>query len=129
VDQLSQEEAAEAYATAWNRLDATAFLGLLAETARYASQWVIEDLENRAAISDYLVQKLETIRESGVQVHAELGATTLGGPARPCVCMFQGDKLEMKAVVLFEVGSGQVQRLDICIPGLYEPRRTGVYPT
>ena len=42
---LTEKDAAIAYARAWNRLDPNDFLALLAGDARYASQWVFEELE------------------------------------------------------------------------------------
>ena len=51
---LTEKDAAIAYARAWNRLDPNDFLALLAGDARYASQWVFEELEGLEAISSYL---------------------------------------------------------------------------
>ena len=48
---LTELDAATAYARAWNRLDCKKFLELLAPDANYASQWVFEELEGKAAPS------------------------------------------------------------------------------
>ena len=42
---LTELDAATSYASAWNRLDCTQFVELLAPDAHYASQWVFDELE------------------------------------------------------------------------------------
>jgi hypothetical protein len=44
---LTEKDAAIAYAKAWNRLDCSKFLKLLDENAHYASQWVFEEIESK----------------------------------------------------------------------------------
>ena len=41
---VTEEEVVFAFAKAWNRLEPEGFLALLASDARYASQWVFEEL-------------------------------------------------------------------------------------
>ena len=41
---LTQEKVVFAFAKAWNRLEPDGFLELLAPDARYASQWVFDEL-------------------------------------------------------------------------------------
>ena len=125
---LSEKDAAIAYAKAWNRLDCSQFLELLDENAHYASQWVCDELENKAAISDYLTAKMRTIKVTGSKVFAELGNTRSSFPGRDCVSMAQGKKEEIKAVVLFEVENNKIKRYDLCIPELLNVKRNGVYP-
>ena len=60
--ELTEKEAAIAFARAWNRLDATEFLALLAPDAKYASQWVFDELQGKDAIGDYLRAKLKTVK-------------------------------------------------------------------
>ena len=55
---LTEVMAATAFARAWNRLDPTEFIKLLDADARYASQWVFEELVGRDAIADYLIGKM-----------------------------------------------------------------------
>ena len=50
---LTELDAATAYAVAWNHLDCTQFLELLAPETQYASQWVLDELKSKAAISEY----------------------------------------------------------------------------
>ena len=122
---LTVKDAAIAYAKAWNRLDCSEFIKLLDENAHYASQWVLEEMESKAAISDYLATKMETVKNSDSKVCAELGHTRAG---RDCVFMTQGKKGEAQAVVLFEIENNKITRYDLCIPELQNVERTGIYP-
>ena len=125
---LTELDAATAYATAWNRLDCTQFLELLASDAHYASQWVIEELEGKAAISDYLMGKMQTMRSGKTPVFAELGKTSTGFAGRDCVALAQGDKDVVSAVVLFDVEGNHIKRFDLCMPELLGVKRSGQYP-
>ena len=122
---LTEKKAAFIYAKAWNRLDCTEFLDLLDDTAHYASQWVFDELENKEAIADYLINKIVAVKNSDAKVYAELGITRSGFAGRYCVFITQGEK---QAVVLFEVSKNKIQRFDLCIPELLNVKRTGVYP-
>ena len=126
--ELTEKEAAVAYAKAWNRLVCSQFLELLDENAHYASQWVFAELENKTAISEYLIGKMKTIKETDSRVYAGLGNTRSGFAGRDCVFMAQGNKEELQAVVLFEIANNKISRCDLCIPELLNVERTSVYP-
>lgn len=51
---VTENEVVIAFAKAWNRLESDRFLALLSPDARYASQWVFDELVGASAISDYL---------------------------------------------------------------------------
>ena len=128
--ELTEKEAAIAFARAWNRLDATEFLALLAPDAKYASQWVFDELQGKDAIGDYLRAKLKTVKAHAVnnqqsKVRVEIGITRAGDADRPCAYMKQG---ATAAVVIFTVEDGMISRYDLCIPQLYRPDRSCVYP-
>ena len=130
---LTEEDAVTAFAKAWNRLEPDPFLSLLAPNARYASQWVFEELVGAAAIADYLRGKMRTVRAHGVnnpgsRVRVEIGRTAHGDGGRPCAFMTQGRDNTVQAVVLFEIGDHQVLRYDLCIPQILGAVRTGVFP-
>lgn len=130
---LTEQDAATAYAKAWNRLDASEFLSLLAPDARYASQWVLDELKSKAAISEYLIPKMRTVKmharhDAQIKVFAELGRTTRGFSGRDCVFLAQGKKENVTAVVLFEVEGPYIKRFDLCIPELLGVVRSGLYP-
>jgi len=127
---MTEKDAAIAYAKAWNRLDPTEFLSLLANHARYASQYVFEELLGKDAISAYLVGKMQAVKGSGItsKVYAELGRTRSGVDGRDCTFLCQGAKEEIQAAILFEVENGEVVRYDLIVPELMNVERTGVFP-
>ena len=127
---LTQIDAATAFAKAWNRLEPSHFLKLMAPTARYASQWVFEELVGYEAIESYLKSKMRTVKAHAVNnpnscVYAELGRTRGG---QDCVFLAQGRKENVTAVVVFEISDGQISRYDLCIPEIVGVTRTGIYP-
>ena len=130
---LTEEDVVFAFAKAWNRLEPDGFLALLAPEARYASQWVFEELVGVATISDYLRGKMRTVRAHSVndpnsRVRVEVGRTACGEDGRPCAFMTQGHGNEVQAAVLFEISDGRVSRYDLCIPQIVGAVRTGVFP-
>ena len=133
MSEFTEEDAVMAFAKAWNRLEPQGFLALLAPQARYASQWVSEELEGLPAITDYLTQKMQTVRAFGVndpnsRVRVEVGRTAIGPSGRPCAFMTQGYGNPIQAAVVFDVRDGEIQHYDLCIPQLLGAVRTGVYP-
>jgi len=74
---LREEQALRAYTTMMNILDAAHLEPLLADDFHYASQWVFDEIESKSAYLEYIVQKLEAIRESGSTVWAETPTVTL----------------------------------------------------
>ena len=134
---MTEEKVVFAFAKAWNRLEPDGFLTLLSPDTRYASQWVFEELVGVAAISDYLRNKMRTVRAHSVndpnsRVLVEIGRTAQGDDGRPCALMTQGQgnavQAAVQAAVLFEISDGRVSRYDLCIPQIMGAVRTGIYP-
>lgn len=125
---MTELDAAKCYAEGWNSQDFEAFFQCLAPDAKYASQWVFEELEGKEAISEYLTGKLQSVIKSSSVVFAELGKTSQGFAGRDCVALAQENKDVVTAVVLFEVESQQIKRFDLCIPELLGVIRSGIYP-
>lgn len=121
-------DAANAYAKAWNTLDCSEFISLLAPDARYASQYVFSELEGRDNIADYLSSKMETVKRTGSHVRAELAKTSSSFPNKDCVAIFQDDMNSIAAVVVFTVEANLVTRFDLCITELMAPILTGICP-
>ncbi len=116
--ELSELSAAEAYAEAWNTLDCSVFVRLLASDSRYSSQYVFDELVGDEAIRDYLCGKFQAVCASGSAVEAVLSEATAGSPGKPCVLLNQDDN---NAVVVFETDGQRVRRVDLCITQLYSP--------
>ena len=130
---VTEEDVVFAFAKAWNRLEPDGFLALLSPEARYASQWVFEELVGNSAIADYLRGKMRTVRAHSVndpnsRVRVEIGRTDQGDGGSPCAFMTQGHGNEVQAAALFEVSDGKVSRYDLCIPQILGAVRTGVFP-
>ena len=133
MNKLTEEDAVFAFAKAWNRVEPDGFLALLAPDARYASQWVFEELVGADAIEAYLKGKMRTVRAHGVnnpnsRVRVEIGRTAHGEGGRPCAFMTQGQGNAVQAAAVFEVRDGQVARYNLCIPQILGAVRTGVFP-
>jgi hypothetical protein len=126
---LTEEQALRAYATMMNTLDASCLEPLLADDFHYASQWVFAEIESKNEYLEYIVPKLDAIRNSGSVVWAEMGSLDREFPG-PCVVMAQDDKDNLLAVVLAKVKAGKIMRLDLCgAPSPLSARRTGDYPS
>lgn len=130
---ITEEDAVFAFAKAWNRLEPDGFLALLAPEARYASQWVFEEMVGAEVITAYLTGKMHTVRAHAAnhqnsRVRVEVGRTVHGEDGRPCAFMTQEHSDEVQAVVLFEISDGRVSRYNLCIPELFGAVRSGVFP-
>lgn len=125
---ITEKDAAVEYAKAWNKLDCANFLKLLDKNAHYESQYVFEKLTDKNSISNYLKNKIKTIRKSSIEIYAEIGNTQSDFTGRDCVLIAQGDKEEIKIVVVFEVNNNKIIRYDACMPELFNVGRTGFYP-
>ncbi len=125
---LTVVDALTAYAEMLNTRDASILEPLLADDFHYASQKVFHEITSKAEYMEYIVGKLESLEESGSEVWAEIGELTYGFPG-PCVVVAQGERENLMAVVLAEVGGEFITRIDLCIvPAPETARRSGVYP-
>ena len=125
---LTAEQALRAYAAMMNTLDVSHLEPMLADDFHYASQWVLSEIESKAAYLEYIVPKLEAIRKSGKAAWAEMGSLDREIPG-PCVVIAQGDKNNLLAVVLSKVEGGKIKRLDLCdVPSPHLAKRSGFYP-
>jgi hypothetical protein len=122
---LTEKDAATAYAKAWNSLDCSDFIKLLADDAHYSSQYVLEEQTSKKAITEYLNGKLGAVRNSDTNVTADIGIVRKGYPGRDCTILSQGDN---DAVILFEINDGKIKRFDLCMPELMDARKSGVCP-
>ena len=133
MNELTEEDAVFAFAKAWNRLEPDGFVALLAPDARYASQWVFEEIVGADVIQAYLTGKMQTVRAYAVndpnsRVRVEIGRTAHGDGGRPCAFMTQGQGNAVQAAVVFENCDGTVSRYDLCIPQIVGAVRTGIFP-
>ncbi len=130
---LTEFEAAKALAQAWNRLDPSVVIPLLANDVHYASQRVLEELETKEAVAQHLIDRMQRITTSAssnpsVKVFASLGKTTVGSSGRDCVVIAQGLKSNIATVILFKVENDKIKRIDLCLPELLGGVCSGIYP-
>lgn len=125
---MNETVAVELFARAWNQLDPERIGRLFAETIRYTSQNVLEDLNGRSAVLEYLHGQMETINNAGpeMKVFAEIGRVG----ARPCVLLAQGGKTQPGLLALLTVEAGVILAVDLCsvAPHPSSAERTGQYP-
>ncbi|MGB5232314.1 MAG: nuclear transport factor 2 family protein [Desulfoprunum sp.] len=127
---LNENDAALAFAKAWNRLDCSEFIQLLADDAVYESQWVFTPLEGKEDIADYLTGKMETIKASGKKVRAGLATASAGNQfGKACVVLQQGENRDNDSVMVFDVDGDRIRRCDLCAPAFFNPAATDIYPT
>ena len=125
---ISELEAATAYAKAWNRLDGTDFIEMLADDATYSSQWDFTPLVGKQAIRAYLIPKIQAVKDVGARVYAELATTSDKTSTHNCVAMAQGEQETVQAVVVFKIKAGLIQHFVMCQPESLSIVRTGKYP-
>lgn len=139
---MTEYELVEIYAKAWNRLDFELLEPFLDDDVVYESQEVLSSLNGKAAVSEYLRGKFATIRKAiwRSQVYAEIGhCGTQDGiniqvlsaePFRPCILMAQGDPSKVLVLVLLDVESAKIKRIDLCtvVPHPSSAIRSGIYP-
>ncbi len=118
TQELSELAAATAYAEAWNTLDCYTFARLLSPNAKYASQYVFDEIAGRDAIRDYLCAKFKAVKDTGGMVKAVVATATTSFPGKPCVLLIQNST---DAVIVFETEEKHVRRLDLCITQIYTP--------
>ncbi len=128
MNDVTHEQALEAYAGMMNTLNASRIEPILAEDFHYASQWVLAEITSKEEFLNYITPKLDAIRSSGSEVWAEMGELTREIPG-PCVVMAQGCKANILSVVLAKVENGKLKSLSMCgAPSPHDAIRSGRYP-
>jgi hypothetical protein len=112
-----------------NTLDPGLIEPILADDFAYESQMLLSALESKEEFLDYIQPKLETIRNSGTTVFAEMGTVFAYGKHQPCVVLAQNEKTNLVGLVLARVNGNKLTRLDLCIvPPPHSAERSGDYP-
>jgi hypothetical protein len=123
---LTEEDAAIAWAFAYNAHDPLVLAPILADNVRVMSRWVIHDLVGSEAYLDYLARKFDTLERTGSAVRVEIAATP-GLNGRPCALLEQDGVLV--ATVLFDVIGGQLLQVSLgADPPPASCLRSGHYP-
>lgn len=80
VTKLTELDALRAYARTMNTLDASHIEPLLDENFRYSSQWMAGEFASKQEYLDYLQPMLDSVRQSGSRIHAEIAHANVMGP-------------------------------------------------
>lgn len=113
---ISDADMARAICYGYEHLDAEFILSLISDDCGYVSQMVLTPLENKAQISDYLLPKFETVRQSGLVIKAN-PAKVVSGPVLNAIgnicCTL--DQAGNEAVLLFKRNEmGMINQIDLC---------------
>ena len=126
---LSEATALRAYAKMLNTLTLEPFDSLLSDDFVYESQNVLQALESKREFIEYIIPKLQTIRNSNAKVYAEMGTITAYRNNQPCVIVAQYDKSNLVALVFAKTHKDKLKRLDLCVvPPPQDAERSGEYP-
>lgn len=125
---LTELDALRAYVRMMNTLDTSPIEALLNEGFRYSSQWMIGEIPSKQDFLDYMKPMLESIRQSGNRVYAEIAYANAWGHDE-CVVTAEGDKENLVACVFAHVKGGKISRIDMCgDPPPSATMRSGEYP-
>jgi hypothetical protein len=125
---IDESRACHLYAAMLNSRNQESFVNHLCDDFRMSSQSVLEDMIGKDAYTNYISKKLETIRNSGQQVYAELGTIEAYGHTE-CVVIAQDTKDNLVCIAYLTASSNKITRLDLCIvPPARQAKRTGIYP-
>lgn len=129
TERFSEYYALRAYAKMINTLDVSILEPLLAEDFHYASQSVFHEIESKQEYMEYIVTKLQAIKQSDTPLWAEMATLEQKFPGGPCVVVAQGEKENLIATVLANVENGQIKKIVMCfVPDPYSAKRSGDYP-
>jgi len=125
---LSKEDALRAYARVWNNLELGTFSDILVDDFHYESQMVIVPMTTKAAFLEYLVGKVETIRNAGADIVIEMGEVYAYNGLEACAILSNGGK--RVGLALATVDGEKLVRLDLCIvPAPSSAKGSGEVPT
>ncbi len=115
---LTEYDAAIAYANAWNSLDCTGFINLLASDAEYASQYTYYDINGRDDIAKHICEKFKACERDDSRIEAVVSIATKISPGKSCVLLIQGSD---NVVVVFETRENEISRINLCVSEIYSP--------
>jgi ADP-ribosyl-[dinitrogen reductase] hydrolase len=153
LNTLTETAALRAYAVMVNTLTVDGLEPLLADDFAHESQRNFDAYKSKEDFLSFVTKLHQALLDSGETAYAEMGRVwcstsimcsssieaaesmaemqmeTRSGNIRPCVILAYGDKDTPEVVVLAEIESNKLKRIDICvIPGVELAQRSGEYP-
>jgi len=117
--------ACEAVARAFNRLDTSHLLPVLAEDLTYTSQWVFDSIKGKNRYLEYIEQKFRITRGEKAKDYAELARYR----GEYCLVIAQDSKDNPIVTLMIHMKDGLISEMCMCcIPHFTECERLGVYP-
>jgi hypothetical protein len=120
---LTHKIASETYAKGWNNLDLKDFYTLMHDNCRYESQYVLTALGSKKEILEYFEGKTTSLKKDITneyvivakiaKIHSPTGYDT-------GVAIYQGNTTEPRLLVVFSIKDNKINRIDSCIPTLFE---------
>jgi hypothetical protein len=98
----------------YNHLDVSLFAEALSEDVQYGSQHVLERLNGKSSVIDYLEKKFRSIASSPNRVKAKLDKLTSVFPGRLCLVVSQSIDFNSATVLIKVSRSGLIESIDIC---------------
>jgi len=127
--EMTLYEVAMKYAKAWNTLDPSEFIEVLADDVVYDSQYVLESMHGKETFKQYIQGKMKAVANSNAIVKGDVGETTQSVDKTPsCTLLFQSNTTTPDAIILFKITEEKVSKIDLCIPALYAPQALNVFP-
>ncbi len=115
---LTEYDAAIGYADAWNSLDCTGFISLLASDVQYASQYTYYEINGRDDVTDHICDKFRSCKRDGSNIKAIVSIATKISPGRSCVLLIQGSD---NVIVVFETRANEITSINLCVTEIYSP--------
>jgi len=115
---ITEYDAAIAYANAWNSLDCTGFIRLLASDAQYSSQYTYSEINGRDEIAEHICEKFKACKKDGSRIEAIVSIATKIAPGKSCLLLIQGSD---NVVVLFQTRDNEISRINVCVTEIYGP--------
>ena len=124
---LTPEDAAFAYARAWNRLTDLFLRGLIADDVLYTSD--DGPITGKRVFLEHQWKRMQLFWQCKLPVFAEIGAIRNPGKApEPCVIIAYGSKDSLAGVVRLQTQGEFIQRIEMDSELPLHTTRTGLYP-
>lgn len=129
---LGQEDAAEAFACAWNLADLRALAPVVADNVQFDSPGKGIFRNGKVEVLGYLQATIEDYAINRLTAYAEMGTFVGEQAGRPCALLSVNDPNQAIGVMEFEVNEGCIERIRVtwgsCDSVAAATCRTGRYP-
>ena len=118
TNSITEYDAAIAYANAWNSLDCTGLISLLASDAQYTSQYTYSEINGRDDVAKHICEKFKACEEEDSKIEAIVSIATKIAPGKSCVLLIRERD---NVVFVFETRENEIFRINLCVTEIYGP--------